>query len=96
MNISAITTTAVDQSQKTNQRSSLDAKPEQQPVATQQEQANSVSALSKSIDSTFQDLAAKPDVDMDKVAMMKAAIASGEFKINIDETVNAMVELHKK
>jgi len=55
-----------------------------------------VSALSKSIDSTFQDLAAKPDVDMDKVAQMKAAIASGEFKINIDETVNAMVELHKK
>jgi negative regulator of flagellin synthesis FlgM len=96
MNISAITTTAVDQSQKTNQRSSLDAKPEQQPVATKQEPANSVSALSKSIDSTFQDLAAKPDVDMDKVAMMKAAIASGEFKINIDETVNAMVELHKK
>ena len=96
MNISAITTTAVDQSQKTNQRSSLDAKPEQQPVATKQEQENSVSALSKSIDSTFQDLAAKPDVDMDKVAMMKAAIASGEFKINIDETVNAMVELHKK
>ncbi|KYL36339.1 MULTISPECIES: flagellar biosynthesis anti-sigma factor FlgM [unclassified Pseudoalteromonas] len=96
MNISAITTTAVEQSQKTNQRSSLDAKPEQQPVATKQEQVNSVSALSKSIDSTFQDLAAKPDVDMDKVAMMKAAIASGEFKINIDETVNAMVELHKK
>lgn len=96
MNINAITTTALEQSQKINQRSSLDAKPEQQPVATKQEQANSVSALSKSIDSTFQDLAAKPDVDMDKVAMMKAAIASGEFKINIDETVNAMVELHKK
>ncbi|ATD02496.1 MAG: negative regulator of flagellin synthesis FlgM [Pseudoalteromonas tetraodonis] len=96
MNISAITTTAVEQSQKTNQRSSLDAKPEQQTVAAKQEQVNSVSALSKSIDSTFQDLAAKPDVDMDKVAQMKAAIASGEFKINIDETVNAMVELHKK
>ena len=96
MNISAITTTAVEQSQKTNQRSSLDAKPEQQPAAAKQEQVNSVSALSKSIDSTFQDLAAKPDVDMDKVAQMKAAIASGEFKINIDETVNAMVELHKK
>ncbi|ADT67831.1 flagellar biosynthesis anti-sigma factor FlgM [Pseudoalteromonas sp. SM9913] len=96
MNISAITTTALEQSQKTNQRSSLDAKPEQQTVAAKQEQVNSVSALSKSIDSTFQDLAAKPDVDMDKVAQMKAAIASGEFKINIDETVNAMVELHKK
>ena len=96
MNISAITPTAVEQSQKTNQRSSLDAKPAHQPVAAKQAQVNSVSALSKSIDSTFQDLAAKPDVDMDKVAMMKAAIASGEFKINIDETVNAIVELHKK
>jgi negative regulator of flagellin synthesis FlgM len=96
MNISAITTTAVEQSQKTNQRSSLNVTPEQQPIAAKQEQVNSVSALSKSIDSTFQGLASQPEVDMDKVAQMKAAIASGEFKIDIDETVNAMVELHKK
>ncbi|GAB0112121.1 flagellar biosynthesis anti-sigma factor FlgM [Pseudoalteromonas distincta] len=97
MNITNTPTTQVEQINKLNSRSSALNTQEQKThsVSVPEKSTNEVSELSKSIDSTFENLASQPDVDMDMVAQVKAAIANGEFKIDIDATVNALIELHK-
>ena len=55
-----------------------------------------VSELSKSIDSTFETLSSQADVDMKKVADIKAAIANGELVLDEDALINALLELHKQ
>ena len=97
MNITNTATAQVEQIGKLKSRSSALNTQEQEPKASQVPEKNTseVSALSKSIDSTYEELATQPDVDMDMVASVKAAIANGEFEIDIDATVNALIELHK-
>jgi len=55
-----------------------------------------VSELSKSIDSTFETLSSQTDVDMKKVADVKAAIANGELVLDEEALINALLELHKQ
>ena len=55
-----------------------------------------VSELSKSIDSTFETLSSQTDVDMQKVADVKAAIANGELVLDEQTLINALLELHKQ
>jgi len=95
MNITNTPTTQVEQINKLNSRSSALNTQEKKVQSDPEKSTSDVSELSKSIDSTFENLASQPDVDMDMVAQVKAAIANGEFQIDIDATVNALIELHK-
>lgn len=95
MNITNTPVTQIDQSHKLTSRSSTANTQEQKSAQTSDKNTSEVSTLSKSIDSTFDNLSTQPDVDMEMVSKMKAAIANGEFKINIDATINAIIELHK-
>jgi negative regulator of flagellin synthesis FlgM len=95
MNITNTPTTQVEQINKLSSRSSALNTPEKKVQSVPEKSTSEVSELSKSIDSTFENLASQSDVDMDMVAKVKAAIANGEFQIDIDATVNALIELHK-
>ncbi|AQP98988.1 flagellar biosynthesis anti-sigma factor FlgM [Pseudoalteromonas aliena] len=95
MNITNAPALHVEQSEKLTSRSATPSTQEQKPNHAPEKNTSEVSALSKSIDSTFESLSSQPDVDMEMVAKVKAAIANGEFQIDIDATVNALVELHK-
>lgn len=95
MNITNTPTTQVEQINKLSSRSSALNTPEKKAQSVPEKSTSEVSELSKSIDSTFENLASQPDVDMDMVAQVKAAIANGDFQIDIDATVNALIELHK-
>jgi negative regulator of flagellin synthesis FlgM len=65
-------------------------------AANKHASAEQISSLSKTIDNTFEDLASKPDVDFEKVAKVKAAIANGELSLDQDTLINALLEFHKK
>lgn len=94
MNITNTSTTQIEQIAKLNSRSAAEEQtPKKQSMA--EKSTTEVSDLSKSIGSTFENLASQPDVDMEMVSQVKAAIANGEFEIDIDATVNAIIELHK-
>jgi negative regulator of flagellin synthesis FlgM len=95
MNITNTPTTQVEQINKLSSRSSALNTQDKKSQSVPEKSTSEVSELSKSIDSTFENLASQPDVDMDMVAQVKAAIANGEFQIDIDATVNALIELHK-
>ncbi|CAM3074325.1 flagellar biosynthesis anti-sigma factor FlgM [Pseudoalteromonas distincta] len=95
MNITNAPTAHVEQINKLSSRSSTLNTQEKKAQSVPEKSTSEVSELSKSIDSTFENLASQPDVDMDMVAQVKAAIANGEFQIDIDATVNALIELHK-
>lgn len=95
MNITNAPTAHVEQINKLSSRSSTLNTQEKKAQSVPEKNTSEVSELSKSIDSTFENLASQPDVDMDMVAQVKAAIANGEFQIDIDATVNALIELHK-
>lgn len=95
MNITNTPTTQVEQINKLSSRSSALNTQDKKSQSVPEKSSSEVSELSKSIDSTFENLASQPDVDMDMVAQVKAAIANGEFQIDIDATVSALIELHK-
>ncbi|MCQ8877521.1 flagellar biosynthesis anti-sigma factor FlgM [Pseudoalteromonas shioyasakiensis] len=100
MNITNKPSVAVEQNQKVNNsfgqsvhsESSNHKKAAEQPVSTR----NQVSALSKSIDSTFETLSSQSNVDLQKVAEVKAAIANGSFKLDEATLVDTLLEYHKK
>ena len=99
MNITNKPNITVEQSQRvgnTNSQAELqEQKPNQETLKASQSN-NQVSDLSKAIDSTFNSLAEQSDVDMDKVAQVKAAIANGEFKLDEATLIDALLEMHKK
>lgn len=95
MNIVNAPVTHIDPSNKLTPRSTPTFSEEKQTKSSEQSQSSEVSTLSKAIDSTFENLSAQPDVDMEMVTRVKAAIANGEFQIDVDATVNALIELHK-
>ncbi|WP_404338590.1 flagellar biosynthesis anti-sigma factor FlgM [Pseudoalteromonas mariniglutinosa] len=100
MNITNKSTLSVEQNQKVSNTLEQPALPEnrteKQQAHNQSNAVNQVSALSKSVDATFETLASKPDVDMQKVADVKAAIANGEFQLDEASLVEALLEMHKK
>ena len=99
MNISNNPSMPVEKNTKINnslENSHLQNKtPKKQQTDSVTSSTNQVSELSKSIDSTFDTLSSQPDVDMNKVAEVKAAIANGELVLDEDILINALLELHK-
>jgi negative regulator of flagellin synthesis FlgM len=99
MNITNKPSMPVEQNNKVNntlEHSQLQKKsPQNQQAEKVTSSANQVSELSKSIDSTFETLSSQPDVDMKKVAEVKAAITNGELILDEETLINALLELHK-
>ena len=98
MNINNKSSILVEQNNKINkalEHSQLQKKsPQNQQTERVTNSTNQVSELSKSIGSTFETLSSQPDVDMKKVAEVKAAISNGELVLDEEALIDALLELH--
>jgi negative regulator of flagellin synthesis FlgM len=100
MNINNKPSMPVEQNNKVNNTLEHSQLQKKSPQSQQADKATSstsqVSELSKSIDSTFETLSSQTDVDMEKVAEVKAAIANGELILDEETLINALLELHRQ
>ncbi|MBE0378052.1 flagellar biosynthesis anti-sigma factor FlgM [Pseudoalteromonas prydzensis] len=99
MNINNKGSGQVEHSTKINNfvdSSNQDINKQSQTESSQPINAEHISSLSKAVDNTFENLASKPDVDHEKVARVKAAIANGELSLDQDTLINALLEFHRK
>ena len=78
-------------------RSSFDAQPEKK-VSTPRGNATTETSMSQEIQELNQAkslLASTSDVDMDKVAAMKQAIAEGKLPLDMEALGSAILEMHR-
>ena len=57
---------------------------------------NAIGAATRQLQQAFAELDQQPDVDLDKVAAIKQALASGQFKLDDAQTAQDLLEFHKK
>lgn len=78
---------------------------EQQPVVPQhqdpvkkvvnKDEANQVSLSSRNLQSTYNDLSDKSDIDLEKVSLIQKALAEEKLALEDKQLVEAMLETHK-
>ncbi|WP_337842408.1 flagellar biosynthesis anti-sigma factor FlgM [Rheinheimera sp.] len=67
-----------------------------QPTTTDTGNAHVVDAASRHLQHSFDQLGQQSEVDLDKVAAIKQALASGQLKLNDAQTAQDILEFHKK
>lgn len=72
------------------------AQPHSEITRQQAPAASQVSAVSQSLQQTYDTLVQHDGVDMNKVRQLQQAIANGELKLDEEALINAMLDMHKK
>lgn len=81
---------------KTDQQSQSNQSKTTAAVVPTAEAQASISSTTQAVQQAFEQLQQQSEVDLDKVAKIKLALAEGSLQLDDDVLVQAMLDFHKK